>query len=97
MRFVVHGAGAPGGVDLTGTIRPAHPGGSSLRSLRRGTGTIEADHLDGEIVPLGREHGVPSPVDELLRRLADRMARADLRPGPVRPGEFMAALERPVP
>lgn len=100
MRSVVHGAGAAGGVDLTGTIRPvggaARPGGSSPRRPRRGTGTIEADHLGGEIVPLGRGHGVPAPVDEPLRRPADRMARESLRPAP-RPDEFMAAPERPVP
>ncbi len=33
-------------------------GGSSWQSLRRGTGTIETDYLNGEIVLLGREHGV---------------------------------------
>src|SRR5215472_1622286 len=35
----------------------ARPGGSSWQSLTRGTGTIEADFLNGEIALLGREHG----------------------------------------
>ncbi|MEU0601817.1 2-dehydropantoate 2-reductase N-terminal domain-containing protein [Streptomyces sp. NPDC006393] len=50
-------------------------GGSSWQSLTRGTGTIEADHLNGEIVLLGRLHGVPTPVNELLQRLANTFAR----------------------
>ncbi|MFJ3309824.1 ketopantoate reductase family protein [Streptomyces sp. NPDC086549] len=50
-------------------------GGSSWQSLARGTGTIEADHLNGEIVLLGRLHGVPTPLNELLQRLANAFAR----------------------
>ena len=29
---------------------------------------VEVDYLNGEIVLLGRLHGVPAPVNELLRR-----------------------------
>lgn len=94
------GIEAADGVIVKSEIRPvrgeAHPGGSSLQSLRRGTGTIEADYLNGEIVLLGREHGVPTPVNELLRRLANRMAREGLPPGLMSPGEFLAMLEGPV-
>ncbi|MEU9394035.1 2-dehydropantoate 2-reductase N-terminal domain-containing protein [Streptomyces sp. NPDC048324] len=50
-------------------------GGSSWQSLTRGTGTIEADHLNGEIALLGRLHGVPTPLNELLQRLANTFAR----------------------
>ncbi|MFF3874823.1 ketopantoate reductase family protein [Streptomyces sp. NPDC001978] len=50
-------------------------GGSSWQSLTRGTGTIEADYLNGEIVLLGRLHGVPAPLNELLQRLANTFAR----------------------
>ncbi|MFD3452795.1 ketopantoate reductase family protein [Streptomyces sp. NPDC058691] len=49
--------------------------GSSWQSLTRGTGTIEADYLNGEIVLLGRLHGVPTPLNELLQRLATTFAR----------------------
>ncbi|WP_159671143.1 ketopantoate reductase family protein [Streptomyces mexicanus] len=59
-------------VPLAGTPRG---GGSSWQSLARGTGSIEADHLNGEIVLLGRLHGVPTPLNELLQRLADAFAR----------------------
>ncbi|MFJ1604831.1 ketopantoate reductase family protein [Streptomyces sp. NPDC088253] len=50
-------------------------GGSSWQSLNRGTGTIEADYLNGEIALLGRLHGVPTPLNELLQRLANTFAR----------------------
>ncbi|MEU6506362.1 2-dehydropantoate 2-reductase N-terminal domain-containing protein [Streptomyces sp. NPDC046942] len=59
-------------VPLDGTPRG---GGSSWQSLARGTGTIEADYLNGEIVLLGRLHGVPAPLNELLQHLANLFAR----------------------
>ncbi|MFE7841320.1 ketopantoate reductase family protein [Streptomyces sp. NPDC057474] len=58
-------------VPLNGTPRG---GGSSWQSLTRGTGTIEADHLNGEIALLGRLHGVPTPLNDLLQRLANMFA-----------------------
>lgn len=57
---------------LDGTPRG---GGSSWQSLSRGTGTIEADYLNGEIVLLGRLNGVPTPVNELLQCKANEFAR----------------------
>ncbi|MFF7448056.1 MULTISPECIES: 2-dehydropantoate 2-reductase N-terminal domain-containing protein [unclassified Streptomyces] len=57
---------------LAGTPRG---GGSSWQSLARGTGTIEADYLNGEIALLGRLHGVPTPLNDLLQRLANTFAR----------------------
>ncbi|GHI02451.1 2-dehydropantoate 2-reductase [Streptomyces cellostaticus] len=67
-------------------------GGSSWQSLARGTGTIEADYLNGEIVLLGRLHGVPTPLNELLQRLANRFAREHRPAGslPVRELERLA-------
>ena len=56
-------------------------GGSSWQSLRRRTGNVEADYLNGEIVLLGRLHGVPTPVNEALQRLANELARAGAAPG----------------
>ncbi len=49
-------------------------GGSSWQSLARGAGSIEADFLNGEIVLQGALHGVPTPVNALLQRLASRAA-----------------------
>ncbi|MER6789908.1 2-dehydropantoate 2-reductase N-terminal domain-containing protein [Streptomyces sp. NPDC000658] len=56
-------------------------GGSSWQSLSRGAGSIEADYLNGEIVLLGRLHGVPTPLNELLQRLANAFARERKAPG----------------
>ncbi|WP_314224366.1 ketopantoate reductase family protein [Streptomyces zaehneri] len=56
-------------------------GGSSWQSLSRGAGSIEADHLNGEIALLGRLHGVPTPLNELLQRLANQFARERRSPG----------------
>ncbi|WP_026876481.1 ketopantoate reductase family protein [Jiangella gansuensis] len=67
-------------------------GGSSVQSLLRGTGTIESDHLNGEIVLLGRLHGVPAPANELVRQLAVVAAREQLQPGSVPASELLAKL-----
>ncbi|MCK2214525.1 hypothetical protein MF672_012095 [Actinomadura sp. ATCC 31491] len=66
-------------------------GGSSWQSLARGAGSIEADHLNGEIVLLGRLHGVPTPVNEVLQREANRHAREKLPPASM-PLETLNAL-----
>jgi len=67
-------------------------GGSSWQSLARGTGSIEADSLNGEIVLLGRLHGVPTPVNELLQRTAHHLARTGAPPGSMTPEELAALL-----
>lgn len=51
-------------------------GGSTWQSMQRGTGTIETDYLTGEIVLLGRLHGVPTPANQALQRIATEMALA---------------------
>lgn len=59
-----------------GVIDGAHrDGGSSWQSLARGLRTIEADYLNGEIVMLGRLHGVATPCNAALQRVANAMAR----------------------
>ncbi|NUW44716.1 ketopantoate reductase family protein [Nonomuraea rhodomycinica] len=66
-------------------------GGSSWQSLARSSGTIETDYLNGEIVLLGREYGLPTPVNDVLQREADRFAREKLPPGSM-PVERLTAL-----
>jgi 2-dehydropantoate 2-reductase len=56
-------------------------GGSSWQSLARAAGSIESDYLNGEIVLLGREHGVPAPVNATLQRLGNESAAARKPPG----------------
>ncbi len=55
---------------------PHRAGGSTWQSLQRGTGTIETDYLTGEIVLLGRLHGVPTPANRALQQATAEMARA---------------------
>ena len=58
-------------------------GGSTWQSLARGTGRTEVDHLNGEIVLLGRLHGVPTPVNALFQEVGNRLAREGAAPGSV--------------
>ena len=67
-------------------------GASSWQSLARATGSIEADHLNGEIALLGRLHGVPTPVNTVLQREANRMAGERRSPGSMTHDELLAAL-----
>jgi 2-dehydropantoate 2-reductase len=65
-------------------------GGSSWQSLARGAGSIEAQYLNGEIVLLGALHGVPTPVNALLERLAVQAAAEGSPPGAWRIDELSA-------
>jgi 2-dehydropantoate 2-reductase len=67
-------------------------GGSSWQSLVRGTGSIETDYLNGEIVLLGRLTGVPTPVNEALQHTANLFARERRRPGDLSEAESAALL-----
>lgn len=71
----------------------ARTGGSSWQSLARGTGSIEADYLNGEIVLLGRLAGVDAPWNEHARRLANSFARQGLPPGALSPAEWLSKLD----
>ena len=65
-------------------------GGSSWQSLVRGTGNIEADYLNGEIVMLGRLHGIPTPANLVLQRQANALAASKGEPQSIP----LAALQR---
>jgi len=67
-------------------------GGSSWQSLQRGTGTIEVDYLNGEIVLLGRTFGVDTPVNATLQRCANDAARRHAAPGSMTPEELLALV-----
>ncbi len=68
------------------------PGGSSWQSLARHSGSIETDYLNGEIVLLGRLHGMPTPVNALLQRLANQLTASGTEPGSIPPEEFHRLL-----
>ena len=67
---------------------------STWQSLERGLGSIETDYLNGEIVLLGRLHGVPTPVNALLQRLANDLARRHAKPGTFSEAQFLELLDR---
>ncbi len=83
-----------GGLITIGRIDgQARSGGSTWQSLARGKNTIEADYLNGEIVLLGRLHGVATPVNSMLQKVAIGLARAGKPPGSIRAEELMTLLD----
>jgi 2-dehydropantoate 2-reductase len=65
--------------------------GSAWQSLARRTGTIETDYINGEITLLGRLHGIPTPVNELVQRRANDLARLSSPPGSLPLKDLVAA------
>jgi 2-dehydropantoate 2-reductase len=80
------------GVQLVAIEGQPRLSGSSWQSLYRGLGSIETDFLNGEIALLGRLHGVPTPCNAALQRLANRVARQRLKPGSISLAELEAEL-----
>src|SRR5262249_3222457 len=64
--------------DITGHSRA---GGSTWQSLIRGLSSVEVDFLNGEIVLLGKLHGIPTPYNRLLQTVTNHMATTGMRPG----------------
>jgi 2-dehydropantoate 2-reductase len=75
----------------------AFPGGSSWQSLARGTGSIETDFLNGEIALLGRLHGVPTPVNEMLQALSRRLLQEKKAPASLSPEQVRSLMPRGTP
>jgi 2-dehydropantoate 2-reductase len=67
-------------------------GGSSWQSVVRGTGTIESDYFNGEVVLRGQQAGVATPVNALLQRLAEQTARERLKPGWITAAQVLEQL-----
>lgn len=74
---------------------PGHSrhGGSSWQSIARGTGDIETDYLNGEIVMLGRLHGVPTPANAVAQQVARRMLREGLSVGAMAIDEWQPLID----
>jgi 2-dehydropantoate 2-reductase len=77
---------------LRSTTGPWQPGGSTWQSVRRGVGAVEIDYLSGEVVLLGRLHGVPTPVNELLQRVTSELARTGGEPRSLAAVDLLARL-----
>lgn len=78
------------------TVRPiagaARGGGSTWQSIQRGKAEVESDYLNGEVVLLGRLHGVATPANELLRGEANRQARERIVPGTLSAADLLKRL-----
>lgn len=59
----------------------ARNGSSTLQSVMRGHTTVEVDYLNGEIELIGALHGVPTPYNSAVRRMAVEMAARGIAPG----------------
>ncbi|HMD44987.1 MAG TPA: 2-dehydropantoate 2-reductase [Acidimicrobiales bacterium] len=58
---------------IAATASGPHRGGSTWQSVARGSGSVEVDFLNGEIVLLGRLVGVPTPVNTRLTELGHEL------------------------
>ena len=73
----------------------APPGGSTWQSVTRGTGRTEVDYLAGEIVLLGRLHGVPTPACELIQRATNDLTRRGTKPRSLDAADLLTRLSWP--
>jgi 2-dehydropantoate 2-reductase len=73
-------------------VRGVRGGGSSWQSLTRGTGSIETDFINGEIVLLAREHGLDAPYNVNAQRWANRFAWEHRTPRSLAAADWLATL-----
>ena len=66
-------------------------GGSTWQSVERGLPSVETDYLNGEIVRLGRLHGVPTPVNAAIQAAMREITRQSRAPGTLDPADLLAA------
>jgi 2-dehydropantoate 2-reductase len=71
-------------------VEPHHS--STWQSLSTGR-AVETDYLTGEVVLLGRLHGVPTPVNALLQALATELASQERPPGSIPATQVLARLD----
>lgn len=83
------GGGPPAGIGGGGWR-----GGSMWQSIARGVGNTEVDFINGEVVMLGRLHGIPTPANEVAQLYADRLARTKQPPGSIDIEELRAEIRR---
>lgn len=79
-------------MDMGAVAGVTRTGGSSIQSLKRGTGTIETDYLNGEIVLLGRLHGVPTPLNAGLVTIGHELVATGAKPGSMSEAEVRKRL-----
>ncbi len=68
----------------------ARPGGSTWQSVARDQGSVETDYLNGEIVLLGRLHGVPTPANVAVQQATNAVVRDEVEPGSLTPEALLS-------
>lgn len=68
-------------------------GSSTWQSLSRGTGSIETDFLNGEIVRIAHRLGRPAPINALLSRLGRAAVRDHREPGWLAAADLLAMAD----
>ena len=81
-------AGAFGMAAVNGRTRG---GGSTWQSVERGLPSVETDYLNGEIVRLGRLHGVPTPVNAAIQAGMREITQRSRAPRTLDPADLLAA------
>jgi 2-dehydropantoate 2-reductase len=66
---------------------------SSWQSLSRGTGNIEAEALNGDIVKLGKSLGIKTPFNYVLLSVAEDMATKGEKPGRYTEADLLSMAE----
>jgi len=70
-------------------------GSSTVQSLARGARSVETDYLNGEIVLLGRLHGVPTPANALVCESMRDVVTHAMPSGSVAEEELLRRLAAP--
>jgi 2-dehydropantoate 2-reductase len=81
-------AGTSGFEIVTVGGRP-RDGGSTWQSVERGLPTVETDFLNGEVVRLGRLHGVPTPVNAAVQARMRQITQRSLTPRSLEPTDLL--------
>ena len=66
-------------------------GGSTWQSVERGLPSVETDYLNGEIVRIGRLHGVSTPVNAAIQAAMREVIRRSRAPRTLDPADLLAA------
>jgi 2-dehydropantoate 2-reductase len=69
-------------------------GGSTWQSLTRGTGNVETDYLNGEIVRIARRSGGQAPINATMAALVRQAAARGDRPGDLTLEQLSQVLSR---
>ena len=80
------------GALLRPLVRRDEAGSSTWQSLARASGDTEADHLNGEVVRLGRVHGVDTPANAAVLADVQALARSAGRPRSLDAAAVLARL-----